>query len=131
MPRPQPYPAILIAEDEYVFAAEMAAWIEDYCLNPLGPVSSVQAAKDLLDTVDRPDAAILDIQLRGENVYPIARILRTREIPFVFVTGYDRCVLPPEFRDIPLVSKPTTERQLLPVLQQMMSPDRSHRRADG
>src|SRR5580658_6688453 len=65
MPHPQTYPAILIAEDEYVFAAEMAAWIEEYCLNPLGPVSSVQAAKDLLDTVDRPDAAILDIQLRG------------------------------------------------------------------
>jgi CheY-like chemotaxis protein len=128
MPHRQPHPSILIAEDEYVFAAEMAAWIEDCRLHPLGPVSSVQAAKDLLDTVDRPDAAILDIQLRGENVYPIAQILRTRQVPFVFVTGYDRCVLPPDFRDFPLVPKPTTERQLLPVLQQMMNADRPHRR---
>jgi CheY-like chemotaxis protein len=120
VPQRQSRPVVLIAEDEYVIAAELASWIENSCLSPLGPVASVQAGRDLLDKVDRPAAAILDIQLRGEKVFPLAQMLQTRGVPFIFMTGYDRCILPAEFSDLPLVSKPTSERQVLSVLHQVM-----------
>jgi DNA-binding response OmpR family regulator len=77
---PHSRPAILIAEDECLFASLLEAWIEDQEMKPLGPVSSVQAAKDLLEEAGNPDAAILDIILHGETVYPIAKILMDRKV---------------------------------------------------
>lgn len=113
------HPSVLIAEDEYIFAAALEAWVEDCNMRPLGPVSSVRAAQELLESFDKPDAAILDINLLGEMVYPVAETLHARDVPFIFVTGCG-CSLPPMFHDVPLLSKPATEYQILPVLHRIM-----------
>jgi len=52
------------------------------------------------------DAALLDINVRNEMVFPLARLLRERNIPFVFTTGYDKESIRPEFADVPLWEKP-------------------------
>jgi hypothetical protein len=52
------------------------------------------------------DAAIVDVNLQDEMVFPLARILRARKIPFLFTTGYDRTSIEAEFQDIPLWEKP-------------------------
>jgi hypothetical protein len=49
---------------------------------------------------------VLDINLKGEKIFPIARTLRARKLPFVFTTGYDRAAVDPEFQDVLVWEKP-------------------------
>ena len=65
-------------------------------------------ALQLLDRGGRIDAAILDVNLDGERVAPVADALRERGIPFVFSSGHAREALPDRFRDMPLVDKLVT-----------------------
>jgi CheY-like chemotaxis protein len=66
------------------------------------------------------DLAVLDVNLAGRPVYPVAQILRDRQIPFVFSTGYGASGLPDEFKSHPVLGKPFTlvelQRQLLAAL---------------
>jgi CheY-like chemotaxis protein len=52
------------------------------------------------------DAAILDVNINGQAVYPVAEILRARGVPFVFSSGYDEQGLPDSFRSHPMLQKP-------------------------
>lgn len=52
------------------------------------------------------DAAIVDINLHNEMVFPLARMLRSRKVPLVFTTGYDRSAVEPEFQDVRIWGKP-------------------------
>ena len=52
------------------------------------------------------DGAILDVNVAGETVYPVAQILKRRNVPFIFSTGYGEGTLPAEYRDCPILSKP-------------------------
>ena len=61
---------------------------------------------------NRIDAAVLDINLGGESVYPLADILRAENIPFIFVTGYGSEELDSRFSTVPILQKPI-ERQML------------------
>ena len=67
---------------------------------------SVDLALDLLES-RKIDAAILDIDLAGETVYPLADMLSERKIPFVFATGYDASLMPEKYRGFILCEKPT------------------------
>jgi DNA-binding response OmpR family regulator len=97
---------VLIAEDEYLLADDLRRELEAAGARVLGPVPSVAMALDLLQAPDAPDVAVLDVNLGGEHVYPVAEALRARGVPFVFVTGYDTCALPVEFVDAPRCEKP-------------------------
>ena len=59
------------------------------------------------------DAAILDVNLAGVPVFPLAEALRLRGIPFVFASGYGRDGVAPEYRDYPILQKPYLPEQLL------------------
>jgi len=59
------------------------------------------------------DAAILDVNLAGERVDPIAKALAERNIPFLFTTGYDRSMLPAAHADRPALTKPFKPAQLI------------------
>lgn len=63
---------LLVVEDEYMIAAELARALEDRGANVIGPVGSIEDALELLGTEDRIDGAVLDINLRGERAYPSA-----------------------------------------------------------
>ena len=52
------------------------------------------------------DGALLDINLAGENCFPIADALAARGVPFMFLTGYGATVLPAPYRDVPCLPKP-------------------------
>jgi len=58
------------------------------------------------------DAAVLDISLNGENVFPAAEELQTRGIPFVFATGYGKQILPEKWRGLRCLAKPFNREQL-------------------
>src|SRR4051812_18350592 len=77
----------LIVEDESLIAMLVQDAVEEMGLATMGPASRVAHALQLLND-GRPDGAILDVNLDGEKVYPVADELMARNIPFMFLTGY-------------------------------------------
>jgi DNA-binding response OmpR family regulator len=86
-----------------------------------GPVPRLSEA---LDAADRGtfDAAVLDVNLGGDRVYPVADALSRRDVPFVFVTGYSTDVLPCEYAARPRLSKPFKMADLLGQLSSLVAP---------
>jgi CheY-like chemotaxis protein len=89
--------SILLVEDEYFLVQDMAQAFLDAGAGIVGPAASVADALRLVAAATRVDGAVLDINLRGEMVYPLADMLHARGIPFVFATGYDRESIPERF----------------------------------
>jgi len=97
---------ILVVEDEYMVAEDLRIELEDMGAEVLGPVPSLAGALALLATGALPDAAILDVNLGGEMVFPLAEALRERGVPFMFATGYDAWFLPAAYAEVPRCEKP-------------------------
>jgi two-component SAPR family response regulator len=83
---------ILIVEDELLIAWAIKDIVESLGCAVLGPVSSVDAAFELLRN-NIPAAALLDVNLQGESVMPLAEECQLRKIPFIVITGYGRLSL--------------------------------------
>ena len=101
----------LLVEDE----GGVALLIEDMLLELECEVAaSVATLRDALNVASAGnfDFAILDVNLDGEYVFPVAEILRSRQLPFVFSTGYGRVALPETFSDSHVLSKPFTIGEL-------------------
>jgi CheY-like chemotaxis protein len=96
---------VLVVEDEYFVADDIARALREIGADVVGPFPS---REDALQAVGAQpiDTAVLDINLQGEAVYPVADALRSAGIPFVFATGYDESSLPPSYRDVPRWEKP-------------------------
>ena len=107
---------VLLVEDEYMIAQDMAYELEELGTEVLGPVASVAAALRLVDAEDTIDRAFLDINLGGERVYRVADLLLARGTPIVFTTGYDDSVIPPRYADVPRYGKPVTRAMLRRIL---------------
>lgn len=111
---------ILVVEDE----AMVAMLVEDQLLEAgasvLGPAPSLAAALALLDRAEGCDAAVLDVNLRGESVVPLADALVRRGVPFLFMTGYgDTDGLGPYAR-MPVLAKPFDPLELVVVLARLL-----------
>jgi CheY-like chemotaxis protein len=110
---------ILVVEDEYFVADDIARALAISGAVVVGPVPTRQEALRLLAS-ERIDAAVLDINLRGEMVYPVADALRERGVPFVFATGYDRAAIQAGYRDVPRWEKPFKLDELVEALPQLL-----------
>jgi CheY-like chemotaxis protein len=97
---------ILVLEDEYFLADDIVRELKKLGARIVGPLGDVEEAASLVEGDVAIDAAVLDINLRNEMVFPLARTLRSRHVPFVFTTGYDKSALEPEFHDVVLWEKP-------------------------
>jgi DNA-binding response OmpR family regulator len=97
--------SVLIVEDDALLASAIGLCVEQAGYAVAGMVNSVEAA---LSTLGRSqvDAALLDINLQGELVFPVANALAERGVPFVFVTAHGVMDIPETHRHRPLVSKP-------------------------
>lgn len=107
---------ILVVEDDYMLAQELRGELEGAGVEVLGPVPSVANALELLGREALPDAAILDVNLKGEMVFPVAQALRQQGVPFVFATGYDAGSLPQAYAEVPCCEKPLNVARCLRVL---------------
>jgi DNA-binding response OmpR family regulator len=107
---------ILVVEDEYLLADELAYELEEAGAFVLGPVSNVTAALALLDGQTKVDGAVLDLNLGGEPGYPVADALIGRSVPLVLTTGYDARTLPERFADVPVCEKPIVLDRLIATL---------------
>jgi CheY-like chemotaxis protein len=97
---------ILIVEDEYFLADDIARACRALGAEIEGPVGEVEDALAILNGRQAIDGAVLDVDLRSAPIFPVARALRCRDVPFMFATGYDRAAIVPEFGDVPLWEKP-------------------------
>jgi hypothetical protein len=104
---------ILIAEDEFLLADDLAQFFASVGATVLGPASDVAAARVHLD---HADAAVLDINLKDGTVFPIADELFLRGVPFVFFSGMDAGSVPERFRFVGSLPKPVSWTRVIEVL---------------
>jgi CheY-like chemotaxis protein len=109
----------LLVEDE----GAVALLIEDMLVE-LGAsiVASVARLADACEVARAAalDFAVLDVNLDGEMVFPVAHILRERQVPFIFSTGYGAAGTNKQFDDVPVISKPFSIGQLNRALQRLL-----------
>ena len=104
---------VLIVEDNPILAFEMIDLVNDVGGQPIGPAHSLSAALQIA-RLDALDGALLDIDLDGEQVWPLANELMDRGVPFVFVSA--RCTernFPERFKDQCCVQKPAVGYDIL------------------
>ncbi|WP_312735303.1 response regulator [Stenotrophomonas sp.] len=95
---------VLVAEDEFAIAMFLVDYLELKGVHIVGPAGDLAALNRLFD--EQPiDVALLDINLGGEQVYPLADRLAAAGIPFLLTSGYDDNV-PSRFADAPRCAKP-------------------------
>ena len=111
---------ILIVEDDYFVAEQTRRELEKLGAQIVGPVPSVGRALERL-AIDIVDAAILDIHLDGEVVFPLADVLTERRVPFVFATGDTASSLPEKYRGYVLCEKPA---ELAVIAIALFAPER-------
>ncbi len=111
---------LLIAEDELLVAMELCQALEANGWETIGPAATVEDAFRILANEPRPDAAILDINLNGEVVYPVADLLNAKGIPYLFCTGYEAAGGGPAHQNAPILKKPTNLDSLLAEVQMLI-----------
>lgn len=111
---------ILVVEDEYLLADDLQGSLSQAGAKVVGPAPGVEEATMLMGATAHIDAAILDINLKGEMVFPVADLLRERGVPFVFATGYDAWAVPARFAEVPRVEKPLKGRNIVAALTPLL-----------
>jgi DNA-binding LytR/AlgR family response regulator len=110
--------SILIVEDEALVALNLEAMLEEIGYTVVGPALRYDAAVALVESGVAADAAILDVNIGGRKVFPVAEMLVARGVTIVFATGYGREGLPPEWQDYPVIQKPYTLENLGAMLSE-------------
>jgi DNA-binding response OmpR family regulator len=111
---------VLVVEDDLLQGEHVCDLLVEEGMEPVGPAPTVKDALKLLDTTG-VDAAILDIGLRNGLCFDVAHTLVARRVPFLFLTGSRRQVLPTNFRGVPIVHKPYEPTVLLEAVRRILS----------
>ena len=122
-PRPPSGRVVLVVEDEFLIALDLELLLLlRHGWRVFGPAATVDQALRLLRGGEAPDVALLDVNLRGEPVTPVAEELRARGVPFVLASAYHVPALAAALAGAPNVGKPTDERRLLAALARAVAP---------
>ena len=97
---------VLVVEDDYFLAKEVATGLMEHGITVVGPVSNVDDAIELIDATNELGAALLDVNLGSELVFPVADALMAHRIPFIFTTGYDMSAIPEQYAFARKMEKP-------------------------
>jgi CheY-like chemotaxis protein len=111
---------VLIVEDEAMISMLIEDMVLDFGCEIVGPAARLDHALTLALQAEI-DIGLLDINVDGSVVFPVADVLRFRGIPFIFSTGYDFRSLPERFRDSPTLSKPFSYQNFVDTLQGALS----------
>ena len=95
---------ILVVEDENFLAMELTWIVEDAGYSVVGPERSVAETSKML-AWNKVDLALLDVNIGGEMVFPVSKMLDMLGVPFVFITS-NSTLVPAEYRHRPLMTKP-------------------------
>lgn len=102
---------VLLVEDEIMIAVLLEEMLIELGHEIVGPVARLNRALEVVQR-EAVDIAILDVNIAGSEVYPVAEALAERGVPYFFVTGYGRAGLRAPYRDSPTLQKPFGLRDL-------------------
>ncbi|MBC6716051.1 response regulator [Aurantimonas sp. DM33-3] len=103
---------VFVVEDESLVAMQLEDMLFDLGCEVVGLAMRLKRAHDMLDSGMTIDVAILDVNIGGEKIYPVATRLREAGIPIVFATGYGREGLETEWQVCPVLQKPYSASQI-------------------
>jgi len=110
---------ILLVEDEALVAMLIEEALSNAGAAMIGPFSAVGPALAAI-LAERPELAILDLNLAGESSLPVADDLVARGVPIVFASGYGAAGLPPRYRQRPMLAKPFDPAELILTLVHLL-----------
>jgi DNA-binding NtrC family response regulator len=120
----------LLVEDEFLIAIAMQELLGKLGYDTVGPARSVDQAIWLIEAHSDLMVAVLDVHLAGERVWPVARELTERGVPFLFVTG-DVAIhaqLPADLRQITILPKPFDEIRLEQSIKEILRGNEAQRK---
>ena len=112
---------VLVIEDESLVAMLLETILDDMGCSVVGPESNIDDGLRSAMGEASLDAALLDVNVAGREVFPVAEALRARGVPFVFSTGYGEAGLPDHWRGHPTIQKPFTENAIRDALMKVMN----------
>jgi CheY-like chemotaxis protein len=112
---------IILIEDESLVAMELESSLTDAGYEIVGEAANLEEAKQLIGAV-ACDLVLLDVNLGGRPVDELVTVLKRKNIPFAFVTGYGRAALPEAGREAPVVEKPFARDRLLTAVATLLAP---------
>jgi CheY-like chemotaxis protein len=114
--------SILIVEDEFLIAIHAADVMETLGFTVVGPVATIEQALPIVAS-GAFDGAILDVNLSGLLVFPVAEALEEKGIPFILTSGYEATGLPERWRGRPHLRKPVIEQELARLAKDVFAYD--------
>jgi len=110
-----------VVEDDFIVAFDMRMMLEEQGAQVLGPAASLAEARAIIAN-DSPRLAILDVNLNGEFVFPLAQELAARGVPYLFATAYadDELLFPETIRNVPRLAKPVLPAVLIGRLRKLL-----------
>ena len=115
---------VLVVEDDFLIGDALTDVLESQGAVVIGPIGwTMEALAVVREGAPRFDIAVLDVDLHGERSYPIADVLLSRGIPFVFTTGYNADAVDPAYRAHARYEKPLSGTALVAGLAAMMDED--------
>ncbi len=111
---------VLVVEDEYLIRMLLEDMLADLGYGVAAAVGTVAEASEIAASAEF-SVAILDVNLDGQEIFPVADILAGRSLPFVFVTGYGERSLPDRYRNRPALQKPFQAEQLSATLADLLA----------
>ena len=112
---------VLVAEDEWIIAVDLAQVLRDFRAEVVGPVPTLNRALSLLAAEPHLTSAVVDVNLRGMMAYPLADELQRRGVPIVLATGYDAESIPPRYASLLRCHKPLEADAVARALQSLVS----------
>jgi len=110
---------ILLVEDSPVVGPFTADLLEEFGCEVFGPAPNMAAARTLIEEQSF-DAAVMDVHIRGERVFPLCDLLASRGVPFLLTSGYADWQMPDQWSDRPRLQKPYRYEQMEQALKQLI-----------
>lgn len=102
---------VLVVEDEAAISMLLEDMLLDFGCTVVGPAARLASALEMAEA-ETYEVAILDVNVAGEPIYPVAEAITRRGLPLVFSTGYGGAGIREPFRDRPVVQKPFSQADL-------------------
>ncbi|WP_216361233.1 response regulator [Caulobacter mirabilis] len=113
---------VLVVEDEMLVSMLVEDMLADFGCAVVGPAPDFDRALDLANSADI-DAALLDVNVAGQAVFPVADALKARGVPYAFASGYGQAGLSEEHQDAPVLQKPFRQADLERTLSGLFDRD--------
>jgi CheY-like chemotaxis protein len=114
---------VLVVEDESLVAMLIEGLLQECECIIVGPCSTLEKALETARS-ETFDLAVLDVNLRGQRVYPVAELLSERRIPFLFLSGYGDEAIPPDRAEWKVCAKPFKGDDLMKMLSETLMLER-------